>query len=453
MRLLRLARASIVAVGAISMAVLPSLPARAVTLIEALASAYRNNPTLNAQRAALRATDEGVPQALAGYRPTVGAAADASVGSTNGVGTWSNSIGLEVDQTIYAGGRTANSVKSAETAVLAGREELRSVEQDTLLAAVNAFMNLVEAQAVLNLNRQNVSFLTQQVKAAQDRLNVGEGTRTDVAEANASLAAGQSAYNAAGASLNAAVATYEQVIGHMPTTLGRADGVDSKLPRSLDAGLAAAMARHPSIVKAGYDIDSAEYGVKIAESALLPTASITGTLSHANGSSLLTNPTNSASIMGVVKVPIFTGGASAAAVRQAKENLSAARIANDVARSSVRQAVISAWGQLNAARASILAANAQVAAQQLVLSGMQEEQKVGQATTLDVLNAQQTLLNAQVAQVTAQHDRVVAAYALMAAVGMLSAERLGLKVSRYDPTEHYRQVRDKWGGLRTPDGR
>ncbi|HVZ13993.1 MAG TPA: TolC family protein, partial [Bauldia sp.] len=165
------------------------------SLSQALASAYQNNPTLNAQRADLRATDEGVPQALAGYRPTVSAAGQIS--ATNGSSYYPGSVSLTIEQPIYAGGRTVNGVNIAETAVLAGRELLRDTEQSTLLSAAQAFMNLVQAQALVNLRRENVDFLTQQGKAAQDRLNVGEGTKTDVAQTNASIASGQADLNAA----------------------------------------------------------------------------------------------------------------------------------------------------------------------------------------------------------------------------------------------------------------
>lgn len=446
---MRLAHATAIAIGAVC---LSTAPAAAVTLAEALVSAYLNNPTLNAERARLRATDEGVPQALAGYRPTVTGSGSASRGSSSTTGiTSSQSLSLTIEQPIFAGHRTVNSVKVAETAVLAGREALRSAESDTLLAAVNAFMNLVQAQAVLNLRNQDVEFLREQVRAAEDRLNVGEGTRTDVAQTNARLAAGQSQYNAAAAALNAAIAVYQQVIGSMPKSLGNADAVDTMLPGSLEASLAAAMASHPLIQAASYNIDIADYNVKVNEAALLPTASVSGSVSHTASSTL--GPSNSASVMGKVSVPIFSGGELASKVRQAKETLGQRRIEHDAVRDAVRQAAISAWGSLDAARAQVRAANAQVSAEQLVLSGVIEERKVGQRTTLDVLNAQQELLSARVAQVSAQHDRVVAAYALMAAVGMLSVEKLGLKVPRYDPTAHYGQVRDKWGGLRTPDGR
>jgi outer membrane protein len=314
-------------------------------------------------------------------------------------------------------------------------------------------MGLVRAQATLNLNKENVDFLSQQVRAAQDRLNVGEGTKTEVAQTNASLAAGRASYNAAAAALNTAIATYQQVIGHSPKTLGPAKPVDGLLSKTLNAALADAMTSHPSILASGYNIDIAEYNVKVTEGSLLPTLSVSGTLSHRDDSSGLGSSSDSASAVARLSVPIYSGGEIAAKVRQTKETLGQRRIEGDAARDQVRQAVISAWGSLDAARAQIAAADAQVVAQQLVVSGEIEQRKVGQATTLDVLNAQQALLNARVAQVSAQHDRVIASYALLSAVGALSAEKLGLNVEIYDPVQHYTQIRDNWGGLRTPDGR
>jgi outer membrane protein len=424
--------------------------ASAETLADALASAYTNNPTLNAQRAALRATDEGVPQALAGYRPTISAAADAGISNSPG---YPRGVSITIEQPIFAGHRTTNGVKIAETAVLAGREALRAAEQDTLLAAARAFMDLVQAQALLNLRSENVDFLREQGRAAQDRLNVGEGTRTDVAQTNARLASGQADYNAAAANLNTALAVYEQVVGHRPKSLGASKPIDAMLSKNLNAAIADAMTSHPGILAAGYNIDIAEFNVKVTEGALLPTVTVSGTLSHRDDVTGPGTQSNSASAVARLSVPIYAGGENASKIRQAKETLGQRRIELDAARDQVRQAVISAWGGLDAARAQIRAADAQVAAENLVLSGIIEERKVGQRTTLDVLNSQQELLNARVAQVTAQHDRVIASYALLAAIGMLSADTLALNVQRYDPASHYALVRDKWGGLRTPDGR
>jgi outer membrane protein len=445
-------RAIAIAVGLSLASVAPA--GAAETLAEALAAAYANNPTLNAQRAALRATDEGVPQALAGFRPSVSAGASAGVNSTDGVTRYPRTVSITVEQPIFLGHRTTNGVKIAETAVLAGREALRNTEQNTLLAAAEAFMGVVQAQAILNLRRENLEFLAEQVRAAEDRLNVGEGTRTDVAQTKARQSAGQAAFNVAAAQLNTAIATYQQVIGHQPRSLGAARPVDSMLSQSLNGALADAMTSHPAILAAGYNIDIAEFNVKVTEGELLPSVTVAGSLSHGvDMGGPLGSTSNSASLVGRLSVPIYSGGSTSAKVRQGKEVLGQRRIELDAARDQVRQAVISAWGGLDAARAMIRAAEAQVAAEQLVLSGVIEERRVGQRTTLDVLNAQQELLNARVSLVSAQHDRVIASYALLAAVGRLSADQLGLVVQRYDPTNHYTQVRDKWGGLRTPDGR
>lgn len=426
------------------------------TLAQALASAYMNNPTLNAQRAALRATDEGVPQALSGYRPTVSGSADIT-GSTslNGgsSGLFPRGVSLTIEQPIFLGHRTTNSVKIAETAVLAGRETLRNAEQTALLSAAQAFMDLVQAQALLNLRSENVDFLGEQGRAAQDRLNVGEGTRTDVAQTDARLAAGRADYNSAVAARNTALAIYEQVIGHRPQSLGAAKPVDIYLSKNLNQAIADGMTYHPAILASGYNIDIAEFNVKVTEGALLPSVTVSGTLSHREDSTAPGQRSDSASAVARLSVPIYSGGQVASQVRQTKEVLGQRRIELDAARDQVRQAVISAWGNLDAARAQIRAAESQVAAENLVLSGVIEERKVGQQTTLDVLNSQQELLNARIALVSAQHDRVIASYALLAAVGMLSAETLKLDVEVYDPTQHYSQVRDKWGGLRTPDGR
>lgn len=430
-------------------------PASAETLAEALAAAYEDNPTLNAERAALRATDEGVPQALSGYRPQISASANAGISSSldGSPALYPRGMSITVEQPIFSGHRTSNGVKIAETAVLAGREALRSAEQDTLLDAAQAFMDLVEAQAILNVRRENLDFLRSQVRAAEDQLNVGEGTRTDVAQTQARLAAGEAEYNSAAASLNSAVAVYEQVIGHRPTSLGAAQSLESMLPHTLNAALADAMTAHPAILAASYNIDIAEFNVKVNEGALLPTVSLEGTVSRNYDSSSAGSVSNSAQLVGRLSVPIYSGGETSSLVRESKEVLGQRRIELDVARDQVRQAVISAWGQLDAARAQITAAQAQVAAEQLVLSGVIEERNVGQSTTLDVLNSQQDLLDARVTLITAQHDRVIASYSLVAAIGQLSAERLGLSVQPYDPQHHYVQVRDSWGGLRTPDGR
>jgi outer membrane protein len=327
------------------------------------------------------------------------------------------------------------------------------VEANVLLDAVTAFMDVVRAQVVVNLTAQNIEFLREQLRAAEDRLNVGEGTRTDVAQTNARLQEGISDYAQAVADLNRAIATYIQVIGHRPQSLGGYNGIERLLPRTMDAGLAVALSDHPSIVAALYNIDIASYNVRIAEGAMLPTIGIQGSFTHRDDESFDGSWNEDARITGQLTVPLYQGGEAAANVRQFKETLGQRRLDLDSARAQVRQSFVSAWGQLDAARAQVTAAESQVSAQQLVLTGVIEERRVGQRTTLDVLNAQQDLLQARVALVNAQYTKVVGAYSLLSAYGKLDAKTLALAVDVYDPTEHFYAVRDKWGGLRTPDGR
>jgi outer membrane protein len=283
---------------------------------------------------------------------------------------------------------------------------------------------------------------------------VGEGTRTDVAQPEAALQSGISSYAAAGATLNAGLASYEQIIGHRPKSIGAADHVERLFPSTKDAAIQRGLANNPVIIADQFNIDVAEYNVKVLQGVKLPTIGLQGQLQHRDDSSFTKGSwLDSASLTLQGTIPIYEGGLDDSKVRQAKETLSQDRIQLDSGYALVRQAVITAWGQLDATKAQVEAAQAAVAADQLALSGVIEERKVGQRTTLDVLNAQQTLLSAQVAQVQAQHDKVVAAYTLLSAMGGLDAVTLKLKVHLYDPAEHYELVRDKWFGLRTPDGR
>ena len=314
-------------------------------------------------------------------------------------------------------------------------------------------MDVIRAQVVVNLTAQNIEFLREQLRAADDRLTVGEGTRTDVAQTNARLQQGISDYAQAVADLNRAIASYIQVIGHQPDRLGGYNGIEKLLPRTLDAGVAYALSNHPSIIAALYNVDIASYNVRIAEGATLPTVGLTASLSRREESGLRETWNETASIAGRLSVPLYQGGEVAASVRQFKETLGQRRIDLDSTRAQVRQAFVSSWGELEAARAQVKAAEVQVSAQQLALDGVIEERRVGQRTTLDVLNSQQDLLEARVALVNAQYRRVVGAYTVLSAYGKLDAKTLALAVDIYDPTEHLDAVKDRWGGLRTPDGR
>lgn len=450
---------------AIVVAVAAAPSAHAQTLMQALAEAYNNNPTLNSARAQLRVTDEGVPIAKATGRPTVSGLFD-----TGRVWTWSTSpgpglprthsayspttIALQIQQPIFRGFRTKNAIKQAKAAVRAQREALKNTEQEILLNAVTAFMDVIRDGAVVSLRRSDLEFLEQQVSAARDRFDVGEGTRTDVSQAQARVAAAQSELNLASANLNTSRAVFQQVVGVKPRRLVAKTHVFGKLPTSQDKALLIGREQHPAIRASTHNVDAAVYNVSVIEGELLPTVTLEGDVRRQwEPSGTGPGRVDSASVFARVRIPLYQGGGVSARVRQAKEELGVARIQLDVSRDQVQANVIASWGQLQAARASIIAGRAQVAANQLALDGVIEEQKVGQRTTLDVLDTQRELINARVTLVTAERNRVVAAYALMSSIGWLTAERLGLQVSLHIPEEHYEKVRDKWFGLRTPDGR
>jgi len=449
---------------------LPFAPACADTLEGALVQAYQNNPTLNSQRAAVREADENVPAALSGYRPKVTVTASGGEQTLSSLSKTGNSpatyltqsgynapygAGATISQTLYNGFQTANKTRLAESQVFAARETLRNTEQQVLLNAVTAYMNLLRDAAILDLQRRNVEVLQEQLRQTRDRFNVGEVTRTDVAQAESSLAQGRSQVLSAEATYTASLATYRQVIGANPGKLSAGTPVDRFSPNSVESAVSLGTAIHPTVTMAQYNVDAAVNQVKVAEGALLPTLSLQGsyTQNFMSASSLNVYQSYNASILGQLSVPIYQGGAEYAAIRQAKETLGQKRIDLGTARDQVRQAVVQSWGLLQSGKANIEATQAQVQAAEIALNGVREEARVGQRTTLDVLNAQQVLVNARVALVTAQHDRVVASYTLLASVGRLSPQVLGLRVPVYDPMVHYQQVRDAWIGTRTPDGK
>ena len=440
--------------------------AKAETIGGALAKAYLSNPDINQQRAAVRVSDENIPKANSGYLPTVSAETDAGLSNTlaSGLGaglptedlsTRPRGYGVTVTQNVWNGNRTLNSVRQAESGVLGARETLRNTEQNVLLSAVTYYMDVLRDTAILDLDRNNVEVLQEQLRQTQDRFNVGEVTRTDVAQAEASLAGAQATALTAQSTLQASVANYRKAIGEEPKSLSPVAPVTKPLPKSLSEAVAISQVEHPAIVAMLHGVDAAALAIKISEGALYPTVGLTGQVSkrfdvqgYPNGSQTLTG-----SLMGQITVPIYDGGATYAATRQAKEQLGQQELQTDLQRDNVRAAVVATWGANQNSLGILRAAKAQVEASEVALAGVREEAKVGQRTTLDVLNAQQTLLNARVQLVTAQHDQVVNSYSLLSAVGRLSIGTLGLAVAEYDPRVHFDQVKNKWIGLRTPDGK
>jgi outer membrane protein len=467
----RAVRVALIAATTLTAAALAGAPMRramADTLEGALALAYQNNPQINSQRAATRATDEGVGVALSGYRPQVSATASLGEqyldllskptggGKPESVGTVATAgYGLTTKQTLFNGFQTASRTRLAEGQVFAARETLRTTEQTVLLNAATAYMNLLRDAALLELQRNNVKVLEATLRQTRDRFTAGEVTRTDLAQAESSLAAGRSSLHAAESNYITSKSAYVQVIGVEPGKLASASPVDRFSPPNLAGALARAASQNPAVATAMYNVDAAVEQVKVQESFLYPTLSLNGAMQKNYGSATsLTNLESlSGSVTGQLSVPIYQGGAEYANIRQAKETLGQRRLDLDTARLSVQQNVTQSWGQLEAAKAQVDATTAQVTSAEIALDGVREEARVGQRTTLDVLNAQQALVQARTALVTAQHDRIVASYAVLASVGGLAPQILGLHIETYDPMVHYQQVRDVWIGVRTPDGR
>jgi len=447
--------------------------AAAETMEAALARAYENNPQLNAQRAIVRQTDEGVSQALSGYRPTVSATATLGAqytntteiippippGLPNGAAftikgdTSPRSVGVTGAQTLFNGLQTANRVRAAESQVFAARETLRVMEQSVLLAAATVYMDMSRDAANLEVQQSNMRVLERMLGDTRNRFSAGQVTATDVAQAEAQLAAGEASLHAAESTLMTTRANYRRIIGNEPGNLAPASPVDRLAPSTLNAAIASGTAQNPAVTAALYGVDVAQLQVKIAEGALWPTLALQGSVQQQLDPNITTPKLFTATALLNLSVPIYQGGAEYSAIRLDKEVEGQRRLNVDQVRDQARADVVQAWGQLQAAKAQIAAAERQNNASERALNGVRNEAQAGQRTTLDVLNAQQALVNARVALVTAQHDRVVASYAVLSAVGRLSPQVLNLATTTYDPSVHYQQVRDSWIGVRTPDGR
>lgn len=424
----------------------------AESLQQALASTYRDNPQLDAERARLRAIDEGVPQALSGARPTVIGGVDISrehVSTTPGTsGSFTpRSVSIGVTQPVFRGFRTLNSTRQAETLVLAGREALLNTEQNVLLDAVAAYVDVVRDLSIVSLRSNNLKVLGEQLRATQDRFSVGEVTRTDVAQGEARVSRAVSALSLADANVNSSRAIYARVIGHPPGALAQPPGIGRLLPRSLDEALSIGDTEHPAILTAMYNEQAAAYGVDVTTGELLPTVSVDAGYSKHYDPGLTTIRSENSAITARLSVPLYQAGEVSSRVRESLEVRAQRRLELALTRREVRAAVISAWGQLDAAQAQIRSDQAQVSANEVALNGVREEAKVGQRTVLDALDAEQELLDSQVALVTSRRNFVVASYALLSSIGRFSAEKLGLAVEIYDPMAHYEEVRGKWFGL------
>ena len=436
------------------MPIVGGTPARGESLIEALTAAYLSNPSLQAQRARLRATDEGIAQALSGWRPEVeltGSGTRTRVRTNAGLGVSSHtpySVTLSISQSIYEGGQTVAATSQAESEVEAARARLVSVEQDVLFDAVTAYMNVVRDESILELSINNEQVLSRQLEAAQDRFSVGGVTRTDVAQAESRLAGALADRRLAEGDLEVSRATYRQIIGTMPGTLTRPE-----LPNApvADGEQAASLAdeKNPNVLAAIHDAAAAQTNVRAVTGELLPSVDVSANASRSRNQAIEDRTNTTVSVTAAVTIPLYQTGFVSARVREAKQLAGRAQRLIDDARRSAIQDATSAWETLIAAQARIVALNSQVRAALIALDGVSQEATVGSRTVLDVLDAEQELLNAQVGLVGAQRDELVAHFDLVAAVGGLTARGLSLPVDPYDEKEYYTTIRNKWWGLDT----
>jgi len=439
--------------------------AAAQTLEEALAQAYSTNPTLAAQRASLRAADERVAQALSGYRPTVqgtlsvsgtrtNSAIEGAGGNRSTTSTTPKTAGISVTQPIYDATVGPN-VRRTERLVEAQRATVVNTEQQVLLNAATAYLDLVQNQAVLTLNTNNEQVLRRQLEAARDRFRVGEYTRTDVSQSESRLAASIANRISSEGTLAASRAVYERFIGTMPGKNLKAPKPTFKLPATLDEVVEMARANHPSVLAAAFTEAAQRDAVDQQFGRLLPSARLTaqGSRSYDVGTSsgMTVNRQDSGSLQAQVVIPLYSAGQPEALVREAKENANQARIQIDETRRQVAAAAISSWQGLMTARASIDSFQTQIKAAQIALEGVRQEAQVGSRTVLDVLNQEQELLNGRVNLVRAQRDEMVQAFTVLSAIGQLTAQQLRLPVQYYDLEAHYRATRDKWIGTGVAD--
>lgn len=453
-------KTAVVGLVALSILAAGAGPAAAQTLEETLSSAYRNNPSLKAARASLRATDEGVPQAISNWRPTVevtGAAGwDVSDSRTRLTSrkssdvTYPASASLTVTQNIYRGGRTQAAIDQAERNVDADRASLSATEQTILLNAATAYADVVSNQAVLELNINNERVLQRQLEATGDRFRVGEVTRTDVSQADSRLATARADRISAEGNLTDSRATYENVVGEKPGVLQPAPPLDD-LPGTLDEAILRAKADNFTVRQTRYIEAAARNNVDLIYGELLPRVYVEGDVTTAREVNDNRVQSDGASITARVSVPLYASGSVSSRVREAKEVVSQRRDEYNQAIRDAVENVTSAWQALETARAQIKAFSAAVESTRIALDGVREEANVGSRTVLDVLNAEQEQLDAQVGLVGAKRDEFVATFRVRQAIGTLTALKLGLPVEIYDPEEHYRAVRDKWWGVNTPD--
>jgi outer membrane protein len=425
-----------------------------MSLDEALAATYVGNPELQAARASLRATDEQVPQALSGWRPTVSVSGsygresyeqNTSTQIDREIGLNPKNLTFTVSQPLFRGFRTQNATEGAENTIKAARGSLTATEQSVLLSAASTYMDVLRDMSVLELNVNNEQVLRRQLDATTDRFEVGEITRTDVSQAEARYAGAVASRIAAESDLQATRATFEQIIGVPPENLEWPDEV-SGLPTTLEDSIQLAESQQPSLIAAEYTARAAVDNVREVRGELLPTVSLEASSTQNWESSNHDSYSNVQAVVATVSVPLYQAGSVYSRLRAAKSSAGQSRLEVDLTQQQVRASAVQSWESLQSARAQIDSLTSQVDSSRIALEGVQREAQVGSRTVLDVLDAEQELLDAQVNLVLARRNERVASFQLLSAVGMLTAQSLGLPVEAYQPANHYDDVRDQWFG-------
>ena len=445
-------------------------PAAAETLADAIALAYESNPTLQAQRATQRALDETYVQARSGYRPSLSASVQETFSDsrtpgasglvdTNGDGipdtfvtrsisqSQRGNASLSLSQPLYTGGRVGAAVSAAEADILTGRENLRRVEAQVLGNVITAYVDTRRDQEALRIRQENVRVLERQLEESKARFDVGEITRTDVAQSESRLASAQAQFQTAQAQLAISRANYVAIVGQSPGDLAPEPSLANLLPGSVDQAFDSAQVDNPQIRAAQYAEQASKARLSGARAERMPSVALRTTLGFSGDINPVDTDLYSRNLttsVGVT-VPLFTGGLTNSRVRQSIERNNVDRIGVETARRSVLQGLTQSWSQLSAARANIGSTDTQVRAARIAAEGTRQEQQVGLRTTLDVLNAEQELRAAELAQITARHDEYVAAASVLAQMGRLEAANLTPNVPHYDPKANFGKLRFAWG--------
>jgi outer membrane protein len=464
---MRIARSRLLASAAVAALVAGATGAGADTLEEALVSAYNTNPQLLAERANVRAVDEGVPQALAGWRPTVqftGSAGWQQVENqpfTNATALGPATVpahtmfqpkiaDANVTQPIYQGGRTVAQTAAAEQQVEAERARNAAAEGTVFFSVIQSYFDVLRDQAVVELNINNEQVLRRQLEATTDQFRVGSLTRTDVAQAEARLAAARSSRQQAEGNLAVSRSNFQRFVGRPALNLTQPE-LHPTIPATREGALSLAATKNPNVLAALFTEDAARSTVVATRAQLLPSLNLVTDINRAQETITNGRETTTGSVVFRVTMPLYEGGQIYSQTRQAQEKVAQSLSLTDDARRQAVQAATQAWETMQSARASTYSLQSTIRAAQIALEGVRQEAQVGSRTILDVLNQQQELFTDQVQLVQAQHDRSVAEFNLAQQIGILSAVNLGLPVKLYDVNEHYKSVRDKWLGFDSKD--